>query len=356
VTNPPQPPPPPDDGHPPPQGGYPQGGYPPPPQGGYPPPPPQGGYPPPPGGHPQGGYPPPPPQGGYPPPPQGGYPPPPQGGYPPPPPQGGYPPPPPQGGYLQGGYGSPQGYPPVGGPGYAGAGAVSIGEAFSWAWNKFSKNAVALIVPTLVYGLIVAVVYGIFYGLAIALAPNHVSSYDSSEGGFSYSFTSGFGPASLAMIFLGGVVTFVVVGAISSAYYAGLLDIANGEPVTIGSFFKPRNVGSVLIASLIIGILTSIGQALCVLPGLLVGLFTLFSLVLIVDRNVAPIDSLKTSFQMVTSNFVPVLLAWLVMGVIVAVGALLCGIGLIVAVPVAALFLVHTYRRVGGGAIAPLSP
>jgi uncharacterized membrane protein len=38
------------------------------------------------------------------------------------------------------------------------------------------------------------------------------------------------------------------------------------------------------------------------------------------------------------------------------VGALLCGVGLIVAVPVAALFQVHTYRKLLGGPIAPLTP
>ena len=40
-------------------------------------------------------------------------------------------------------------------PGYGGYGGeqpYSIGEGFTWAWNKFSKNAGALIVATLVYG------------------------------------------------------------------------------------------------------------------------------------------------------------------------------------------------------------
>ena len=70
------------------------GGYPPPPSGGYGDP---GGYTPPPGGFnppPSGGYNP--PSGGYNPPPSGGYNPPPSGGYNPPPP-GGYNPPPPGG-------------------------------------------------------------------------------------------------------------------------------------------------------------------------------------------------------------------------------------------------------------------
>ena len=81
-------------------------------------------------------------------------------------------------------------------------------------------------------------------------------------------------------------------------------------------------------------------------------LFTIFTLVSIVDRNLPPIDALKSSFEMVKSNFVQVLLAWLIIGVIVTVGALLCGVGLLVALPVAALFLVHTYRTLGGGQIA----
>jgi uncharacterized membrane protein len=312
-----------------------------------------------------GGYQPP-PQGGYQPPPQG-YPPPPQGGYGAPPPQGGYPPPPSQGGYgapppSQGGYGpppsgypSPGGYPPAGGPNYGGGAQVNIGEAFSWAWNKFSKNAAALIVPTLVYAIIVGVVSGIFYGLAFAVAPSGVSSYDDYGSGFSYSYSSGFGFASYALIFLGGLVTFVVIGAISSAYYAGLLDIANGQPVTIGSFFKPRNVGSVLVASVLIGLASTL-LSFCFIFTIVIGLFTLFATVLIVDRNLPPIDAIKTSFEAVKANFVQVLLAWLIIGVIVTVGALLCGIGILVALPVAALFLVHTYRTLLGGPIAPLTP
>ncbi len=49
------------------------------------------------------------------------------------------------------------GYPPVGPPGYGGAQPYNVGEAFSWAWNKFTKNAGPLIIATLVYGLILIV-------------------------------------------------------------------------------------------------------------------------------------------------------------------------------------------------------
>lgn len=318
-----------------------------PPGGGYPPPPPGGNYPPP---QPGGNYPPPPPGGNYPPPSGGGY-------APPPPPGGGYAPPPPPGpgGYgQQSGYpqpGAPGGYPPAAGPGFPGAQDLNVGEGFSWAWNKFSKNAAALIVPALVYALIVGILLGAVYGLAFALAPTQ--TYESY--GTSYSYEASFGFASFLALIVGYLILMVVAAAMQSAYLGGLLDIANGQPVTIGSFFKPRNVGSVIVATLIIGIAAGI-LSFCFIGGIAVSLFTLFATVIIVDRNASPIDAIKQSFEITKNNFVPVILALLVIYAITIVGTLACLIGLIVAIPVAGLFLVYTYRKLTNGQIAPLTP
>jgi uncharacterized membrane protein len=317
---------------------------PPPPPGNYPPP---GGYPPPP--PPQGGYPPPPPQqGGYPPPPQ-------QGGYPPPPQQGGYPPPPPQ----RGGYPQPPagGVPPGAAPRYGGYRApqqFDIGAGFSWAWNKFTNNAVPLIVASVIYGVIVGVLYGIIYGLAFALAPDSVSTYDSYGGGFQYSTSAAFGAGSMLVLVVGGILLFVVIAAIQSAYIGGVLDIANGQQVSIGSFFKPRSIGNVILASLIMGVLASIGYVLCVIPGLAVAILTFFGVIAVIDRNVSAVDGLKASYEVVKANFVQVLLVWLATAAIATVGVLVCFVGLFVAIPVATLLQVYAWRRLSGGDVAAL--
>ncbi|MGW0159189.1 hypothetical protein ACWDUN_07670 [Mycobacterium sp. NPDC003323] len=320
---------------------------PPPPPGSTPP----GGFPPPPENNPPaGGYPPP---GNYPPPPQGGYPPPPppQGGYPPPPPpQGAYPPPPPQGGFAPP---PPGAYPPAG---WGGEAPYSVGDAFSWAWNKFSKNAGALIVPTLVYALIVGVLAGIVYGLAIALAPSGVTTYDSYDTGFSYEYSAGFGGASIAVFILGGLLFLVLMAAISSAYIGGILDIANGVPVTIGSFFKPRLIGPVIVATLLVGLATALGTLACYIPGLIVSIFAFFTTVALLDRNLSAIEAIKTSIDIAKNNFVPVLLTWLLYSVILAVGSFVCYVGLVVAAPIAILFQVYAFRRLTGGQVAPLTP
>ncbi len=328
---------------PPPGSSPPPGDNPPPPEGapGAFPPPPQGGYPPPP----QGGYPPP-PQGGYPPPPQGGYPPPPQGGYPPPPPPaGGYPPPPP----AQGGYAPP----PVG---YGAPAAFSVGDGFSWAWNKFSKHAGPLIVATLVLGLVVSIISSIFQAIATAVSPDRVTTYDADDFDFLFSTEVNYSPAGLFVLFLGYLVVIVVAAAIGSAYIGGALDIANGVPVTFGSFFKPRNVGAYIVLGLIAGVITGIGFALCFLPGLIATLFLFFSTVALLDRNLAPIEAIKTSFNLVKNNFGQVFLVWLLTLVITAVGALLCGVGLLVAAPLALLLQIYAFRKLSGADVAPATP
>jgi uncharacterized membrane protein len=332
-----------------------------------PPPPPPGNYPPPPPpGPPGGNYPPPgpPPGGGYQPPP----PPPQQGGYPPQPQQGGYP-------QQQPGYGQPPpGYPaqPPGGypQGYGAPPTVDVGAGFSWAWNKFSKNAGPIIIATLIYGAVLAVLGAIFWGIltfailggvgSIASLPTTTDAYgntivDPQAAADAGGLLGGIGFGAFLFIIIASLVMVVVGGAISSAYLGGLLDIANGTPVEVGSFLKPRSIGSVILASLIIGVVSGISIIVIVGP-LVVAIFTIFTSVSIVERNLSPIDGIKNSFELVKSNFVPVLLTYLLIYVITAVGAALCGVGLLVAWPVAQLLMIYTYRKLGGGQLAPLTP
>ncbi|ORV39220.1 hypothetical protein, partial [Mycolicibacterium doricum] len=280
--------------------------------------------------------------GGYPPPP------PPQGGYPPPPPQGGYPPP--QGNYP------PDGYPPGPQGGYPsanfGPGGYSVGDAFSWAWNKFSKNAVPLIVATLAYGVIVIAIQALTNALSAAVDPGDSTNSMSDGSGFAFSYSVD-SPAGVIVAFIGWLVSLVVAAAVQSAYLGGVLDIADGREVSIGSFFRPRNIGGVIVAGLIVGVITTVGLLLCVIPGLIASIMLMFTVVSLIDRNIAPLDAVKTSFNISKAHFGNVFLAWLVMVVTVFVGALLCGVGLLVAAPVATLILVYTYRVLTGGQVAP---
>jgi uncharacterized membrane protein len=208
------------------------------------------------------------------------------------------------------------------------------------------------LVATLVFGLLLVVLNMLSSQLLQSVSPE---AFTVTETGDSLieSTTRTISGAGIAVLILSSLVQIVVSGVVASAYYGGLIDIANGQPVSVGSFLRPRNVVSVVIASLIVGILTGIGVVLCILPGLLVTVFTLFSTVAIVDRNLSPIDGIKASIDITKAHFGKVLGAWLLSLALLAVGALLCGVGLLVTAPLAYLFVVYTYRTLSGGSVAP---
>ncbi|WP_099222681.1 hypothetical protein [Mycobacterium persicum] len=320
---------------------------------GYPPPPPPPGYgttPPPPGY----GAPPPPPPGYGAPPPGYGAPPPPPPGYGPPP--GGYsapgysaPPPPP-------GYGPPgapaPGYPPQ--PGFGGPpkSGFNVGEAISWAWNKFTKNVAALVVPLVIYGLAITAVIGI--PLAIAFATAQKTSTTVVEYDYSYHSTSAeFSAIGWILTIIGYIAVFFVVAYMHAGLVSGCLDIADGKPVSIGTFFKPRNVGTVVLTSFLLAVAAMVLSCTIVGP-LVLAFFAQFAIAFVVDRSLSPIESIKASIATVRGELGNSALSWLVQYAAVLIGELACLVGLVVGVPVAALVQVYTYRKLTGGPGVPI--
>ena len=167
------------------------------------------------------------------------------------------------------------------------------------------------------------------FGLQLVISSMSSTTATTYSDGDSFGYSAwstelGFG--GLVVAFLGGLVVLAVAGAIASAYLGGLLDIADGRPVTVGSFFRPRNIGPVVITALLVGIITEIGYALCFVPGLIASIMLMFAIIAVVDRNLSPVDAIKTSFDIAKNNVGPVILVWLLTALIVFVGALLFGV------------------------------
>ncbi|MCV6972660.1 DUF7544 domain-containing protein [Mycobacterium bohemicum] len=272
-------------------------------------------------------------------------------GYPPPAPGYGAPPPPPPPGYgaPPPGYGAPP-------PGYGGPPAPQfrVGDAFSWSWNKFTSNAAALIVPVLIYGVIIAILSAITQFLPAALGHQSNSTYTDSTGQTYGSTSVTLGFASVTVMVIGSILLFLAAIVMHAGLISGCLDIADGKPVTIGTFFKPRNLGGVLLAALLIALGTWIGTLLCIIPGIVFAFLTIFTIPFVIDRSLSPVESLKASIATVRANVGNSLLSWLVQLAAVVVGELLCVIGLVVGIPIAQLVLTYTYRKLSGGQVVAL--
>lgn len=291
---------------------------------------------------------------GYPPPPHYGTPPPPPGyGAQPPPPPPGYEPPP--GSYPPPGYGAPPpGWSaPPGGPYESAYGGqpqaqFDIGAALSWSWNRFTQNALPFIVATLVYGVLIAALNALVFivnpGTSTGGGPNTYFVWSASNQT----------PASWAFLVVAYIALYAVAIFAEAGFVTGCLDIADGRQVTVAWFFRPRNLGMVIVAALLLGLITAALSALCFLPGLIFGFFAMFTVPFVVDRSLPATKALTTSFTTVTSNFGGALLSWLAQAAVIIFGTLACGVGLLVAAPVAMLILIYTYRTLSGGQVFPL--
>jgi uncharacterized membrane protein len=152
---------------------------------------------------------------------------------------------------------------------------------------------------------------------------------------------------SYLLMFVAGV--YLYAGLLS-----GVLDIADGKPVSIGSFFKPRNLGPVFLTAVLVAVGVSIGTVACIIPGLIFAFLAQFAIPFVVDRSLSPVDSIKASIATARSNVGSTFLSWLVQYAAVLVGELLCGVGLLVAFPVTLLIQVYTYRKLSGGQVVPV--
>ncbi|WP_244931396.1 hypothetical protein [Nocardioides sp. W7] len=250
----------------------------------------------------------------------------------PPPPGGEYPsygaPPPsaPYGGAPDaGGYGA---LPPSGGYGAppTGPSGYSVGTAWSYGWSKFTANVGQILIAVLVLVGVQIVAQILGYIVDDALVLRWVFS-------------------------LAAWVLSMIIGA---GIVRAALDITEGKTVNAANILAPHKLGEVVIASLLTGVATFIGLILCVLPGLAVMFFTSFTLYFLMDREeLGAIDAIRASFDFTWNNASNVIVWFLVSLATWFVGALLCGVGLIAAVPVVLIGTAYTYKKLTGQPVAP---
>lgn len=246
---------------------------------------------------------------------------------------------------------TPGGYPPIPAAGF------SAGESWNWAWAQFTKRIGLLVGAPLAWSLLITIpfllIYAVVFGLLFSAALD-----PSSQSGAFFAQSAGF-----LMMVVFGVMYLAILGA--GLYMAGCqlsahLDIADGKPVTFGTFFRARNLGGYFAAAVLVGLGVGVGFVLLIIPGLVFALFAMFAPAFAIDRGMGAIDSIKASIQLVRDNFAQVFLVFLIMAGLMfgayVLSFITMGIGGLVSFPAAGaivgLIQVFTYRRLTGGFIA----
>ncbi len=277
---------------------------------------------------------------------------------PPPPPGGGTPPPPPPGG------GTPPPPPPGGGtppPGPGGspapAAGYSVSAAFNYGWTKFQQNVGPWIVGCLIALGVYFLIYVIGFLLVLPTLSTSTTSVETANGALE--FTSTDGGIGTAIV---GVILYVIFGIagwiIAAQFYRAALGITDRGKIEVGIFFKTERLGTVIVAALIlaavyfvlgiIGLIPLIGWLIWFVGTLVIAFFVRFYMFFALQNQGSAVDAIRSSFAFVNANLASIVVLFLASLLALGIGALLCGIGLFVAIPVVAAAHAYTFRVLRG--------
>jgi uncharacterized membrane protein len=146
-----------------------------------------------------------------------------------------------------------------------------------------------------------------------------------------------------------GVGAFILSGPIVCSLFYGLFKKMRGGEVEIGEISAGFQVFvPAMLASIVIGFFTAIGTCLCIIPGIIVAVLYMFTFPLIIEKKMDFWLAMETSRKKVMENLVGFVIFGVVTGLISIAGALLCGIGSLITVPIALCAIGVAYRDVFG--------
>lgn len=208
---------------------------------------------------------------------------------------------------------------------------LSIGACFSYGWATFKKRPWLFISAALV-------IFAVQIGLSmIALGLGYISELLGEFTGQALSF--------IANILVG-------IG-ITALYLKAHDDVASAR---IKDLWHPELFINYIVASALVGLCVLVGFILLIIPGIIVSLMLSFTLYLVVDRNLRPVEALKESRRLTRGNRGKLLLLALCVVLLNGAGLLALGVGLFITMPVSTLAFVHAYRTLSGTAPAAPSP
>lgn len=161
--------------------------------------------------------------------------------------------------------------------------------------------------------------------------------------------------ALIFMVIQGTGIGWILAGPLMcTVFYMMLKSIRTGEKANFSDFAKGFEVFvQALLAWLVSTILTSIGTALCIIPGLVLATGYLFIYPLVMDKGMDFWTAMETSRQKVFEEFFGFLGFAIVCGLIAVLGAFCLGVGILIAFPVIAAAQAYAYEDLFGGPTTP---
>ena len=245
--------------------------------------------------------------------------------------------------------------PPGGGVPAGGQQPAEAGAAITYGWNKFKDNWNEIVVALIIGFAVIVVLAVIGFLVQRSLTSVDECSVRITDSGVIRSSGCGDSTGFFVQLLAGAIFQFLIFlgsSVLQLFVIRATLMLVRGERLQASKVMSTERLGSYMVGAVIVGIMTFIGFILCIIPGIAVAFLTLFWGYFLVDKNLSPMEAITASYNLVKENVGPVILFLLLSWVVILVGAIACGIGLIVAWPVVIIATGYMYKRLQGEPVA----
>lgn len=150
-----------------------------------------------------------------------------------------------------------------------------------------------------------------------------------------------------------GVVGYVLISIVQAGVWRAGLGVTRGKAPEVSQLTETTNIGPYILTSIVVGLVGAVGLVLCIIPGIIWFFLTAYAPLLALDKGMSPGDAIKTSIDWVKGNAGQVFLVLLVAGLVYFAGWLLCCIGLLATAPIALVAITYSYRALDNEAVVP---
>lgn len=209
---------------------------------------------------------------------------------------------------------------------------VSAGDIFARAWTVYLNNLGPIIGASLVVYLLNSLC-----GLLVNTLYRGAADSSGSQ-------------VAVAMIW---VITYVAGTAFTVWLTAGLLlyllRIIRGQPAHFGMLFDAGPlIVPATIATIAYSVIVTLGLLVCIVPGVILGLMYWLAIPLVIDARLEVTEAFRVSRQTTDGHKGTLALVWLISVGLLIAGALVCGIGLVFTLPLAAVLQAVAYLAITG--------
>lgn len=224
-------------------------------------------------------------------------------------------------------------------------------DAIGDAWKLVRSDLASWIGATMLSGVVAAPFYFLAIWASLTYAPNAGVLPTEDFGGFLTANLSQLAfnlPFSLMAYVLGAGMANM---AVRQVY---------GEPISPTTVFLAfRRFPSLVGTNLLFMILMYAGFLLCIVPGLYLMGALAFAQLIAMNRNQGPVEAIRESYQTLKGHAWMMMLLLIISGIVSGIGAIACGVGLLVTIPiyhaVVGLHYTYFYPRVPAEGYAPPS-